>query len=540
MKTAWLATAIVLAAASVAHADRITIKVVEIAGGLAYIEPGSAAGLAPGTKIELGPVSRTVVDVTETTATIKLDGLVLVIGQTGSANVVPGQHAATAKRAEVHPPDAFRDQWPEASRPADVQEVAHVPLGAGARGGQAHVTVLGHAYASAQHGSHAAQGEARVIASFDVLEDRPLSADADVAVRAFSDGYTASARTPLFVRAAQLRYGDALDPRLALGRLRFAAATVGMLDGGRAMARFGTLEVAAFGGLVPDPISGKPDTGASRFGAEASYDAATSPWQPRIGLTAIGSTWSGQVDERRLALTASATHDRLILDGWAEAQQFPSGNPWGAHALELTGAGVSGEWHERGDHLGGDISFLRPERSLRLASVLPAEWLCTRAPQAGDVATEGCRGGDYWTTATMSAGLRRGRFVVDAIGSVGKTHAVTSSYTSSAYLRAELHIDRHRLVLGGSAGQAEFAAWTAGEAGIGSALTHSVDAEVRYRGELLDYAASTGASLLHAIIVDVRYLHSTTLDVGMSALGTTGPDRDALAVLATIAWRPLP
>ena len=69
----------------------------------------------------------------------------------------------------------------------------------------------------------AAQAEARVVTSFDVLQDRPFAVDADVAVRAFGDGYNASDRTPLFVRAAQLRYGDAFDPTLALGRLRWAA-----------------------------------------------------------------------------------------------------------------------------------------------------------------------------------------------------------------------------------------------------------------------------------------------------------------------------
>ena len=38
--------------------------------------------------------------------------------------------------------------------------------------------------------------------------------------------------TPLFVRAAQLRYGAADDPALLVGRLRYAASSLGALDGG--------------------------------------------------------------------------------------------------------------------------------------------------------------------------------------------------------------------------------------------------------------------------------------------------------------------
>ena len=36
------------------------------------------------------------------------------------------------------------------------------------------------------------------------------------------------------------------------------------------------------------------------------------------------------------------------------------------------------------------------------------------------------------------------------------------------------------------------------------------------------------------------YTVDTALDVAVSATGTTGADRDALALLATFAWRPLP
>jgi hypothetical protein len=530
---------IVIVAPTVARAEHVIVKIVDIAGGVAYVEPGSAAGVVAGTKIKFGPIERTVVVSSTATASFALDGLVVSIGQSGSAEVTASGAAATAKLAPVHPADAFREQWEPAVPPAQTQTVKTVPLGSGSEGGAVQLTVLGHGHASIGRDATAAETEARVITSFDLLHDQPFAADADVAVRAFGDGYNQHERTPVFVRAAQLRYGDAVDPNLALGRLRWAASSVGMLDGGRVMAHAGAFELAAFGGLVPDPVSGKPDTSTSRFGGEAIYDVATAPWQPRVALTAVGSTWLGQLDERRLALNVDASHGGLALDGWAEGQAFSANNPWGAHAVELTGAGVTAGWRERGMHLGLDLSFLRPERSLRLAAALPPDWLCTRIPEVGVVA-ESCRGGDYWTTASATAGIQRGRFVVDAIGSVGQTHAVTTSYTSSGYIRGEVHFGRQRLVVGGSLGHAEFATWDAGELGIGSALGRSFDAEVRYRAELLDYVAATKASLLHTIAIDTRYLRSTAFDLGLSLLGTTGEDRRDLAALVTIVWRPLP
>ena len=526
----------ILVAPAVARAEHVTVKVVEVAGGVAYVAPSVAVG----TTLKFGPIVRTVIASSTSAASFALDGLVLSIGQTGSAEVNTTAATATKALAPVHPPDAFRDQWQPAVRPAQTQTVAAIPLGSGSESGAARVTVLGHGYASIGRDANVAQTEARVVTAFELTHDQPFGADADVAVRAFGDGYNAHDRTPLFVRAAQLRYGDALDPNLTLGRLRWAASSVGMLDGGRVMAHAGAFELAAFGGLVPDAVSGKPETSASRFGGEAIYDLATNPWQPRVAVTAVGSTWQGQLDERRLSVAVAANHGSVALDGWAEGQAFSANNPWGAHAVELTGAGVTAGWRDRGDHLGLDLSFLRPERSLRLAAALPPDWLCARVPEPGVVASEACHGGDYWTTASVSGGVQRGRFVVDAIGTVGETHGVTSSYNASAYIRGEMHFGGQRVVLGGSVGHEEFASWDAGEIGFGSALGRKLDAEVRYRAELLDYVAATKASLLHTIAIDTRYLQSTTFDLGLSLLGTTGEDRDVVAVLVTIAWRPLP
>lgn len=532
----WLAVAIVLAA-SPALADPVPVKVTEIAGGSVYLAPGRAAGIVRGTKIKLHGVELVVVEVTEKTCVAKVDGRI-AIGDSGIADVTPGAAAAVTKLAPPHPPEAFAGQWRDPVLPASQQNPAEVPLGGARTTGGTHVTVIAHGYGTADRHAQEGDGEARVIASFDLMEDRPLAADVDVAGRVFSTGYDKLTHTPLFVRAAQLRYGDAADPALALGRLRYAATSVGMLDGGRAAAHVGAIEVAAFGGVVPDPLSGKPDTSATRFGGEFIYDGAAEAWQPRIAVAAHGSTWDGKLDERRLSVAASAKHDALWLDAWGEAQMFDSDNPWGASTVELVGAGATVEWRKHGRYAGVDLDFLRPERSLRLAAALPPEWLCTLAPQPGNV-PETCSSGDWWGAATASAGMRTARYSIDAVGTLGNSHGVYRGLDSSGYLRGELYAGFVRFEAGVSAGKASFAGWTSGEVGVGYAVP-ALDVLLRYRPELLDYAGSTGPIVLHSVSVDGRYAMTAALDAVISAIGTTGADRDAVALLASLIWRPLP
>ena len=534
-----LTLTLLLALAAPAAAEPITVRVIEVAGGTAYVTPGRAAGLVPGTKVRMHGRELVVIEATEKTAALRADGPVEV-GETGSANVDRTAATTVKMLPKPHPQDAFREQWPAPVLPAETQNPKSVPLGAGRTAtGAAHVTVIGHAYGVAQQNHAAGEGEARVIASFDLLQDRPLAADADLAVRGFSGGYNSGTHTPLFVRAAQLRYGPSYDPTLAIGRLRFAASSVGMLDGGRAAVHFGTLEIAAFGGIVPDPVSGKPTTDASRFGTELVYDAAKLAWQPRVAVVAQGSTWMGQLDERRLSVVASANRASTWLDAWAEAQQFPSDNPWGAQSVELTGAGGTAEWRSHGTHLGLDMTFMRPERSLRLAAALPPDWLCTTEPRAGTTPAP-CASGDYWTSASASAGLRGKRWALDAVGTFGESHGVYRGYDSSGYLHGELFFGTTRLVAGGSGGHASFASWMAGELGLGAALARRIDAVITYRPELLDYRAGTGPDLIHEVVADGHYALSPALDLAGSAVATVGADRNALAVLATFVWRPLP
>ncbi len=534
-----LALAATALAAGRAAAGPVAIRVVDVAGGAVYLSPGRAAGVVPGTRVRIRGAELVVVESTEATAVVQLGAARVALGDAGTADVVPGAAPAVKRLAPPRPAPEFTGQWNDPVPPASAQRPRPVPLGAGAGAeGAARVTVLGHGYAAAQRGLSSGDAEARVIASFQPMTERPLAADLDVAARWFSGGHDARTHTPVLVRAAELRYGEAADPALAIGRLRFAATAVGMLDGGRASARIGGFEIAAFGGLVPDPLSGKPATGASRFGAELRYDAPDAAWQPRIALAAHGSTWDGQLDERRLSVAGSADRGPWWIDGWADVDAFAAGNPWGARGVELTGAGASVQWRRQGDHAGVDLTFLRPERSLRLAAALPPEWLCTLAPRAP--AADTCASGDWWGSATATAGVRGARWAVDAGATLGDSHGQYRGLDRSGYLRGELRLGPSRLSAGLAGGQASFASWTAGELGAAYAPSRALDVALSYRPELLDYVASTGPAILHSVIADTRLALSTALDLALSATATTGSDRDALALLATFAWRPLP
>lgn len=520
----WLVP-IVMCTAGIAAADPVPVKVVEVAGDVAYVSPGRAAGVVPGATVIIGGRELKVIESSTETAVVRVAGAPVRIGDTGTVNATATSSTTAKQLAKPRPADAFKGQWPDATLPATQQHPQRVALGSGKVSTGSHITVLAAAFGGADRNNHDYGAEGRVIASFDLMRDRPLAADFDVAARLGRPG-------PAFLRAAQLRYGDAM----MVGRLRYAASAVGMLDGGRAAVHFGRFEVAAFGGLVPDPIDGKPDTGAARFGTEAIYDAADTTWQPRIGITAYGSTWSGAVDERRLAVNASASHASLRLDGWAELQAFAAGNEFDAKPLEVTGAGATAEWRDRGKRAAIDVTFLRPERSRRLAAALPLEWLCTPLHVPGDAATT-CGGGDSWTTADLSAGWSHGRWNIDGFGSLTRT---PDGFERSGYLRNEVRLGPVRPEIAVSGGKATFGSWTAGEAGFAVAASRRLDLDARYRGELLDYIASTGPMLLHSAIGDARFAYSPALDFDLSTIATTGQDRDSITMLVLVAWRPLP
>ncbi len=538
MKRFALVAAIVGGYALPARADKLAVSVVEIAGDGAYLSPGRAAGLVPGSHVQLHGRDFVVSAATEKFAVIDRAGTPLAIGEAGSASATPSQLARGEKLPAPKPLEAFRDQWPTAELPAATQQVVAVPLGNATAAGRSRLTVTSTLSGGLDSAGTNGELETRAVGSFALMSQQPLGADVDAAFRLFGEGWNAHERTPLFVNAAQLRWGDPADPNVLVGRLRYAATSLGMLDGGRAMLHVGNFELAAFGGVLPDPVSGHPNTDASEFGAELVWDLAKSAWQPRVAVTAHGTTWDGAIDERVVSVAASAHHDGVLLDAWADAQMFSANNPWNAPTVDLTGAGATAEWRHLGSHVGIDLTFMRPQRSLRLAAALPADWLCARAPQPGDV-DESCSGEDYWIAATASAGKSGRGWSIDAVGSIGETRGIASGYDTSGYIRAELGPRLVRFVLAPSGGHDTSGAWFATDIGVATAPSPHVDLALTYRPERLDYVAAAGASFVQALVTELHWAVTPSFDVAVSAVGSIGGDLNALDLITTLAWRPL-
>ena len=533
---------LVLALATPAAADptagtRIEMHVTAIAGDLAFVDVGEA-DLAPGLPVELvsrspsgrGAPRPVVLEVNARTAAVKLDGAIVAVGDMLETERDPMPHAPLLADNT--------GQWPDPVLPASQDTPSSVPLGGPSQDRRFSLALVAHAFGAVGQGYRRGEGDVRVIGSFELLTARPLGADLDASARVYAKGYT-SERAPLFVHAATLRYGDARSPDAAVGRLHYASSSLGMLDGGRAALHVGRLELAAFGGLVPDPINGRPSTDASRSGTELVYRDDVSAFRPRVALTMHGSTWQGKLDERRLDLAASIVRGDTSLDAWTEVQSFVGGNPFGASAVEIAGAGASVEWRDRRAHLGADVTYLVPERSLRIAALIP-EWLCTRVPDSGP--PEACTGDDRFVASTVSAGVRGDRWAVDGAGSITSTREAKASMGGSGYLRAELRHGTQRAYLAASGGRASFADWISGELGVGIAPSKRFDATLAYRPEILDEQprikifAST--ELVHSILADARLTVLPSIDVALVVLSSFGARRDVLAGLMTVTWRP--
>lgn len=519
------AAALVVGLTSHAIAEPIAVTVVDAAGDQVYVEPGEAAGLRVGTRVTIGPQTLVVAELNATGAALRLPrgGVpAIAIGATGTATPIPSRPPRDASTT--------LEQWPAATPPARAQQPSTIPLGRERTG--ASVTVLATGFGATGKASRAS-AEARVIASFDQLGARPLGADLDVAARAYSNGWNRDEHVPLLVRAAQLSWGR----DVAAGRLRHAATSIGMLDGVRAGVRIGNVGLAAFGGLVPDPLGGMPGADASRFGAELVWDAPALAWQPRLAVAAVGSTWEGALDERRVSLAGSVGRDRVWLDGLVEAQAFADDNPFAARTVELTTANASVSWRAPGGHAGASVAYLRPERSLRLAAALPPGWSCV-----GD-ASDACIGGDRWVTASASAGVARRGWALDAVATLGHTRAFAAeaatsraALDASGYLRGELRRAGWRAFVAPSVAHTDFGDWAAVELGAGT-TRGALELAVSYRPELLAERGAAGDELLHSVIAELRWTASPAVDLTVSAIGTRGEDRDLLAAITTLVWR---
>jgi hypothetical protein len=328
------------------------------------------------------------------------------------------------------------------------------------------------------------------------------------------------------VRELRARWGTEERPFAALGRLRWAAQTVGMLDGARVAAPLGkSFVLAAYGGLVPDPIDGSPASGSTRFGVEGSWTPQKVAWQPRLDVSAQGSFFNGSIDERRLSTIVRLFPGRTVIAAYAEISAFYSWNTWGLNPIELTASGVDVAWRNERFRAGVRLDARQPERSLWLESLLPASWLpATR---------------DLRVMAAANGGVTVGKVAFDAGGAaIGEEGASGGQWNAWSDLRFTLPAG-FRADAGVTASDTSFVDLTAVRLG-GGVTRGRVDLGAWYRGGLLTYTAANESLFEHRVGADLTFSASRPLDLSLSVEGATGADVDAVAILATAVWRPLP
>jgi hypothetical protein len=349
------------------------------------------------------------------------------------------------------------------------------------------------------------------------------------------------------VRELAANYGDGATPLMAgLGRLRYAASTVGLLDGVRlASPSLGNLRVAAFGGVVPDTLDGQPAFDHRRFGVEALYHAPRSDWQPFVSVVAHGSQFDGALDERRLSSYASAFRGPLAMTAYAELSLFDQDNPWGAEQVELTSAGVDASFRTggtRNTRYGLRLDMRTPERSYWLASLLPPGWLCTAVPQPpGALLGEPCNGfHDVRYAAAADARIDLGRLALSGGATLisvssGDVIEAVSVFADARMLEV---LGRYRAGLGLYATHAAFLDTVAVQASAGGPmLADGLDLALFYRPALLLYSASVAGILDHRYGLDMVYTPMPQLDLALTIEGMSGADIAGVGAFATAVWR---
>lgn len=538
----------------------IELRVIEVAGGRAYVQPGEAAGLRVGQDVVIDGRRYRVVAVESDHAVIDVGERRLREGERGRAQVSTGSVTGSALERPV-PLSEYEGQWAPPVRPAEQQDPERVPLGGGGGSGRYRVAVLAGAASwlplvdQAEPVVHATLG-ARVHA--EPWREQPFSFDADVAVSLWlgedletdlSTGTAAlgaSSRPIVRVRELAAQYGDATTPIIAgLGRLRYAAMTLGLLDGVRLAApRVGNVRVAAFGGVVPDTLDGAPAFDHRRFGVEAVYHAPRSSWQPFLSVVAHGSQFDGALDERRLSGYASTFRGPLAMTAYGELSMFDQDNPWGASQAELTAAGVDASMRHGNTRVGMRLDMRTPERSYWLASLLPPSWLCTAIPQpAGSPSPEPCTGHrDVRYSAAADARVDLDRLAVSGGASLISLSSGEAIDAASGFADVQLRelMGRYRASAGVYATHAAFMDSVAVHASAGGPLPslEALDLALFYRPAFLIYSASVEGILDHRFGVDMLYTASPRLDLALTLEGMAGADITGVGAFATAVWRP--
>lgn len=536
------------AAAARAQPKQVAVTVVDQAGGTVFLEPGEDAGLHPGAEVRFGKKTYRVQAVTATAATISVGARVLPIGSRGQATITARAGGPEKALAKPAPLASFAGQWPEATVPAASQSPTPVPIGQIRARGPSELAIRASSsslFPLRGGGEPVTRVSLRAQLRFEPFAEVPFGLDADVeAARWFGRGLSgdlgAGSRPTIEVQELRLRYGDRDDPGVGLGRLRYASRSVGLLDGARVSSpRYAGVSAFAFGGVVPSTLDGAFDTSLARFGAGASYIDVDSSWRPSAELTAWGSLFEGELDERRLAANVRLYPGPATLGAHAELSGFAADNPWGQDRVEITAAGVDAGISYKRLTASASLDALQPERSLWLASLLPQSWLCTAEPLPAGAGPEPCDG----RRDTSYYGLATAGFDTDHLALRAGGTAILDNHQSLEQRGAFLDVHALDLLagagleLGATAAESDLLDSYAARIGASSSFGRSLDASLYYRPALLVYQASVEDIVEHRVGGELFWAPAPSWGGRLSAEGVQGDDISMVGVYATAVWR---
>ena len=533
---------------------RIDVRVVEVAGDRAYLEPGETAGLTRGSTVRLRGRAHQVVATTRTHAVVVLEeGLALHAGDTGTGVAHLGGTEGPTRLDTPRPMSAFRGQWGRPVLPAASQHPRPVPIGTVGRHRRFTLALSESSGLLVPLGSRPRAstfyGQLRARVHAEPIEGTPLGIDGDVAAQLWvAEGMTGrpgdSSRPYLVVRELAARYGEGDSFQAAAGRLRYAASTVGTLDGVRVRTpAVSGLTFGAFGGFVPSLLTGAPSS-TSRFGAEVGFSDLSASTRPIASLVAMGSLFEGGIDERRLSATFDVHPGHSRIGARAEAQIFDADNPWGASSFELTSASLDSSVEAGPLRLGARIDMRKPERSRWLASLLPPSWLCTATPTppTDPPTPEPC--GDQSDARYLLGGdarLATGKLELEAAANVIRIggRSELDQIAGHGALRFVRIGEVARFELMGFVSSSALIDTLAIRAGAGiTVLDDTLDLFAWYRPSLARYEGALTSFVEHRFGGEAWVSPMSTLDIGLDVEGASGPDSADLVVLTQATWRP--
>ncbi|MGE0784481.1 MAG: hypothetical protein AB7S26_02255 [Sandaracinaceae bacterium] len=528
----------------------IAVTVTDVAAGGAYVSPGSTGGLHVGAEVDIDRRTYRVVGITASHARIDTADHPVEVGARGNARVRPASADGGPERLEEPTPlSEFEGAWTDATRPAASQSPEPVPLGGAlqtARQLVLDVSTRGYAFIPTRGSDDAiGRAELRVRVHAQPWTDLPLTLDADASVQlwlgdSLQGGPGSQSRPYLRVRELQIAYGNQEDFYASLGRLRYAASTLGQLDGIRVQSpQFAGITIAGFGGFVPDPQSGLPAFDVGRFGLEATFRDFESELRPMISLVGHGSVFNGEIDERRLSAAFHLYPGQSHIGGYAELSAFDTDNPWGLDEVVLTAASLDTTLRFDWFRVGLRGSMRMPERSKWLAASYPSSFLCTPVPNPTGP-EDRCLG--FLDTRTMG-NADVGIEVDDVALTAGATMILTGVHgqfdQAGAFLafRAVRILGMGYIDASAMASTGYFLETLALRTTLGLELIpNMLDVSLRYRPALSQYVADIDPFVEHLFGGRVLVRPIPAVDILLNADGLVGRQIDAFLIELAVGW----